>query len=73
MLIDEQVAMFLHILAHHVKNRIMRGRFNRSEEVISRHFYRVLIALLRLEGHLLKKAEPISTESMNTRWKCFEI
>ena len=43
MLIDEQVAMFLHILAHHVKNRIMRG--NRSAEVISRHFHKVLNAL----------------------------
>ena len=59
MLIDEQVAMFLHILAHHIKNKIMRGRFNRSAKVISRHFHRVLIALLRLEGHILKKPNPI--------------
>ena len=73
MLIDEQVAMFLHILAHHVKNRIMRSRFNRSAEVISRHFNRVLTALLRLEGHLLKKPKPISPESTNRRWEWFEV
>ena len=73
MLIDEQVAMFLHILAHHVKNRIMRGRFNRSAEVISRHFHIVLNALLRLQGHLYKKPKPISPESTNKRWKYFEV
>ena len=73
MLIDEQVAMFLHLLAHHVKNMIMRGRFNRSAEVISRHFHRVLNALLRLQGHLYNKPKPISPESTNKIWKCFEV
>ena len=30
MLVDEQVAIFLHVLAHHVKNRTMKKRFGRS-------------------------------------------
>lgn len=39
--IDEQVAIFLHIIAHNVKNRVMICRFYRSGETISRHFSRV--------------------------------
>ena len=27
MLVDEQVAIFLHVLAHHVKNRTMKNKF----------------------------------------------
>ncbi|KAF7826810.1 protein ALP1-like [Senna tora] len=42
MLVDEQVAMFLHILAHHVKNRVIQFEFRRSAESISRTFNRVL-------------------------------
>jgi hypothetical protein len=34
MLVDEQVAMFLYILAHHVKNRIIKRQFRRSGETI---------------------------------------
>ena len=36
--VEEQVCMFLHILAHHVKNRTIRGRFFRSGETVSRYF-----------------------------------
>ena len=35
-IIEEQVAMFLHILTHHVKNRAIMFRFMRSVEIISR-------------------------------------
>ena len=40
--VEEQVCMFLHILAHHVKNRTIRGRFFRSGETVSRYFNCVL-------------------------------
>ena len=36
MLIDEQVAMFLHILAHHVKNRVIKHKFRISSGTGSR-------------------------------------
>ncbi|KAL4556339.1 hypothetical protein LXL04_038988 [Taraxacum kok-saghyz] len=42
--IDKQVAMFLHILAHNVKNRVIISRFRRSGETISRHFSRFTYA-----------------------------
>ena len=63
MLIDEQVAMFLHILAHHVKNRVIQFEFRRSGETISRYFNLVLNAMMRLEGELFKTLEPVPSDS----------
>ncbi|GJY50568.1 hypothetical protein Tco_0441415, partial [Tanacetum coccineum] len=57
--IDEQVAIFLHIIAHNVKNRVMICRFYRSGETISRYFSRVCNAVIRLHLYLLKKQQPI--------------
>lgn len=41
------VAIFLHILTHDVKNRIVRSHFARSSETVSRHFNVVLLAVLK--------------------------
>ena len=38
MLVDEQVAMFLNILAHDHKNRVIQFEFSRSGETVSRYF-----------------------------------
>ena len=46
MTIDEQVAMFLHIISHHLKNRVIRQNFQRSGETISQYFHNVLIAVI---------------------------
>ena len=67
------VALFLHILAHHVKNRVIKFRFLRSGETISRHFNAVLNAVIRLQGVLLKKPEPVSENSTDERWKWFKV
>ncbi|XP_059638952.1 uncharacterized protein LOC132281246 [Cornus florida] len=64
--------MFIHILAHHVKNRVIKFRFQRSGETISRHFQDVLNALMRLEGLLLKKPEPVLVNSTDEKWKWFK-
>nr|KAJ0200377.1 hypothetical protein LSAT_V11C600314020 [Lactuca sativa] len=61
--IDEQVAIFLYVLAHH---------FRRSGETISKHFNNVLNAVIRLEKELFKKPEPISETSTDERWKWFK-
>ncbi|KDO38031.1 hypothetical protein CISIN_1g036324mg [Citrus sinensis] len=45
--IEEQLCMFLHILAHHVKSRTIHSRFLRSRETISRYFNLVLNAILQ--------------------------
>ena len=73
MLVDEQVAMFLHILAHHVKNRVIQFEFGRSGETISRYFNFVLNAMMRLEGELFKTPEPIPNDSTDERWRWFKV
>ncbi|MFQ6667778.1 hypothetical protein Gotur_033681 [Gossypium turneri] len=72
MLADEQVAMFLHIISHHLKNRVIKHHFNRSGETVSRSFHNVLNAVIRLQDVLFKKAEPITTNSTDPRWKWFK-
>ncbi|KAM6583354.1 hypothetical protein CsatB_010356 [Cannabis sativa] len=70
--IDEQVAMFLHIIAHHCKNRVIKFRFMRSGETVSRYFHNVLHAVIRLHKELLVKPEPVPENSTDERWKWFK-
>ncbi|PPD92607.1 hypothetical protein GOBAR_DD10466 [Gossypium barbadense] len=44
----------------------------RSGETVSRAFHSVLNAVIRLQDVLFKKAEPITTDSSDTRWKWFK-
>lgn len=69
--VDEQVAIFLHMIAHNVKNRVLTERFHRSGETISRLITRVCHAVIRLHPYLLKKPEPITEDSTDQRWKWF--
>ena len=66
------VAIFLHIISHDVKNRIMRRQFARSGETVSRQFNVVLSALLRLHELLLKRPEPVPENSTDDKWKWFK-
>ncbi|KAK6146458.1 hypothetical protein DH2020_020327 [Rehmannia glutinosa] len=70
--ISEQVAIFLSVLAHHMKNRIVKFVFKRSGLTISKHFNRVLHALLRLHNILLVNLDPVDDNSDNERWKWFK-
>ncbi|MFQ6652967.1 hypothetical protein Gotur_024600 [Gossypium turneri] len=72
MLVDEQVAMFLHIISYHLKNRVIKHHFNRSEETVSRSFHKDLNAVISLQDVLFKKAEPITANSTDPRWKWFK-
>ncbi|KAA0063861.1 retrotransposon protein [Cucumis melo var. makuwa] len=56
--VEEMVAMFLHVLAHDVKNRIIQWEFVRSDETVSRHFNIVLLAVVRLYEKLIKRPVP---------------
>ncbi|XP_059658461.1 uncharacterized protein LOC132304756 [Cornus florida] len=53
--VEEQVAKFLHIISHNVRNRTVSFFFCRSGETISRHFHSVLKAVISLEGQFLKQ------------------
>ncbi|KAL0536886.1 hypothetical protein IC582_025849 [Cucumis melo] len=52
--VEKMVAMFLHILAHDVKNRVIRWEFMQSDETISRHFNMVLLVVIRFMASFLK-------------------
>ncbi|KAL0000657.1 hypothetical protein SO802_014438 [Lithocarpus litseifolius] len=69
---DEMVASFLHVLAHHAKNRVVARQLARSGESISRSFNAVLHAVLHLHRILFKKPEPISENCTDEIWKWFK-
>lgn len=71
--VEDQVCMFLHILAHHVKNHTIRGRFFRSGETVSRYFNSILQGVLRLQGSLLRVSDPVLADCTDHRWKCFKV
>ncbi|XP_050938811.1 uncharacterized protein LOC127148658 [Cucumis melo] len=70
--VEEMVAMFLHILAHDVKNRVIQREFMHLGETISRHFHMVLLAIIRLHDELLKKPQPVANDCTDQRWRWFE-
>ncbi|XP_019162170.1 PREDICTED: uncharacterized protein LOC109158726 [Ipomoea nil] len=70
--IDEMVISFLHIVAHNIKNRVLKRQTARSGEIISRQFHAVLNSILRLHNMLLRKPEPIPDNSTDERWKWFK-
>ncbi|KAA0035913.1 retrotransposon protein [Cucumis melo var. makuwa] len=70
--VEEMVAMFLHVLAHDVKNRVIQREFVRSGETVSRHFNIVLLVVLRLYEELIKRPVPVTSNCNDQRWKCFE-
>ncbi|KAL4038826.1 hypothetical protein IC575_002457 [Cucumis melo] len=53
--VEEMVAMFLYVLTHDVKNRVIQREFIRLGETVSRHFNLVLLVMLRLHDELIKK------------------
>ena len=73
MLVDEQVAMFLHILAHDPNNRVVQFEFGRSGETISRYFNYVLSGVLKLQSYLLKASTLVQARETDERWKWFEV
>ena len=71
--LEEQVCIFLHILAHHAKNRTIVTRFYRSGKTISRYFNLVLNGVLRLHETLLRHLDPVPENCTDDRWKMFKV
>ncbi|XP_020267053.1 uncharacterized protein LOC109842610 [Asparagus officinalis] len=65
--IEEQVAMFLHIVGHNAKNRVVGINFVRSGETISRYFNEVLVAILKLRPLLMKQASGEVSDEIRCR------
>lgn len=53
-LIEEQLAIFMNIVGHNERNRVIQERFQHSGETISRHFNNVLKAIKSLSRELLQ-------------------
>lgn len=51
--IEEQVAMFLQVVGHNCKLRLIELNFRRGLETISCYFYEVLYAIGELRGEML--------------------
>ncbi|KAI8525642.1 hypothetical protein RHMOL_Rhmol13G0246100 [Rhododendron molle] len=71
--LEERVAIFLWVLAHHTKQRRTKFHFYRSSETISRHFNVVLQAVLRLHRMLLETPEPVPANYQDSRWNWFQV
>lgn len=52
--VEEQVAMFLHVVGHNQRFRVINLSFRRSFETISRHFAEVLYAVGELRQELIQ-------------------
>ena len=72
-IVEEQVCMFLHIPAHHIKNHTIVSRFSRSSETISRYFNSVLRVVLQLHEVLLSQPKPVSKNWTDDKWKVFKV
>ncbi|KAL8479004.1 hypothetical protein ACS0TY_030774 [Phlomoides rotata] len=70
--VQEKVAMFLTILSHHTKNRSVRFQFKRSGQTVSKHFYSVLNAVLRLHSIFLVEPDAVPDDSTDPRWGSFK-
>ncbi|XP_077219657.1 uncharacterized protein LOC143853827 [Tasmannia lanceolata] len=68
--VDEQVAIFLHIVAHNLRNRCMKVYCGRSGETISRYFNKVLRAILSMVDQFIipPSSETPTQIAENPRW-----
>lgn len=71
--VEEMVTMFLYVLAHDVKNRVIQIDFVRSGEIVSYHFNLVLLAMIWLHDEFLKKPHPVTNTCTDPWWRCFEV
>ncbi|KAL6326017.1 hypothetical protein AAG906_038509 [Vitis piasezkii] len=75
--VEEQVAKFLHIVGHNLRNRIMKFYFKRSSETVSHHFHQVLRAIISLDDVFLKQPDglkcPQEIKDSTKFWPYFKV
>jgi predicted chitinase len=52
--VEEQVAMFFHVVGHNQRFRVIHQNFRRSMETVSRYFREVLYAIGELRGEMIR-------------------
>ncbi|XP_071722876.1 uncharacterized protein [Rutidosis leptorrhynchoides] len=70
--IEEQVVMFLFVLAHHYKMDSVGLHFMRSSKTVSRSFHNVLKVVCRLYTELVEKPHAVEDKFLDSRWKWFK-
>ncbi|KMS95737.1 hypothetical protein BVRB_005390 [Beta vulgaris subsp. vulgaris] len=70
--IKEIVALFLHVLAHDLKNRTMHALFAHSRETISRQFHVVLRSMPKIGKYYIKPVDQGISYDRDNKWKWFE-
>ncbi|KAL8488233.1 hypothetical protein ACS0TY_024497 [Phlomoides rotata] len=60
----EQVTLFLSVLSHHSKVRIVKFNFKRSAQTIHHYFHNILRAILKLHNILLAKPTPVDDDAL---------
>ncbi|RXH73773.1 hypothetical protein DVH24_016595 [Malus domestica] len=70
--IEEMVALFLYILAHHLKNRTVNHHFRRSSRTISKYFHECIKAMIRCQNDFWQTPKHILENSTNPKWKWFK-
>ena len=71
--VEEQVAMFLHTLAHHTKNRVVGFQFLRSKHTVSRYIHEVMRGVIHLHSTLFVQPSPVDDNCDDHRWKWFKV
>jgi hypothetical protein len=56
--VEEQVAMFLHVVGHNQRFRVVHQSFRRSIKTVHRHFHPVLYAIGELRSEMIKPPTP---------------
>ncbi|KAL8471849.1 hypothetical protein ACS0TY_029184 [Phlomoides rotata] len=70
--VGEQVAIFLSVLSHNSKVRVVKFCFKRSSHTVHQHFHNILQVVLNLHGSLLASPTPVDDECTHPRWKHFK-
>lgn len=71
--VEEQVVLFISVLAHHHKNRVVKFHFWRFGSTLSNYVNKVLGAVLGLHAILLSRSVPVHEECTDYRWKWFKV
>ncbi|KAL0385947.1 UNVERIFIED_CONTAM: hypothetical protein Sradi_2989000, partial [Sesamum radiatum] len=70
--VAEQVAMFLSVIAHHMKNFIIKHDFLKFKRTVSKNFDVVLNNIYKMSNVFLEKLAAITDECSNPRWRWFK-
>nr|XP_020164914.1 protein ALP1-like [Aegilops tauschii subsp. strangulata] len=68
--VEEQVAMFLHVVGHNQRFKVVHNTFRRSVETISRYFKQVLYVVGELRGEMIRSLTGRTPTKIrtSTRW-----